>query len=86
MLTAFDPRHLSGAIFLLGVLVLVTIVLVAVASQVGSTRRSRASARPDEAYRRLTQQAIEAQAATSAALAAIAPRLAAIEKILRDVG
>jgi hypothetical protein len=40
----------------------------------------------DEAYRALAEQATAAQAQTTATLASIQARLAAIEKILKDVG
>jgi uncharacterized iron-regulated membrane protein len=51
-----------------------------------ATYRARASAARENAYRKLAEEASAAQKETAAALADIRPRIAAIEKLIRDFG
>lgn len=87
-----DIFAIFGMAFTLVVLVLVTIVIVVVIWQSFVTRRARMSVEREEAYRRLAEQAGDAiqktadvQQKTSEVLEDMRARLAAIEKILRDV-
>ena len=70
-----------------------TIVFLAVAAlililvwQGFATYRARASVAREDAYRKLAEEAAAAQKETAAALADIRPRIAAIEKLIRDFG
>lgn len=90
-----DPKDVFavfGMAFTLVVLVLITIVIVVVIWQSFATRRARMSVEREEAYRRLAGQATAAeqksadeQQKAAKTMEEISHRLAAIEKILRDV-
>lgn len=87
-----DVFAIFGMAFTLVVLVLVTIVIVVVIWQSFVTRRARMSVEREEAYRRLAEQATAAeqksadeQQKAARTLEEINHRLAAVEKILRDV-
>lgn len=81
-----------GMFFVLGILALSTIVIVVVIWQSFLTRRARMSVEREEAYRKLAEQATASQQKTAIEEQKIAEgveelrvRVAAIEKILRDV-
>lgn len=70
---------LAAAVVMLGVVLIVAIV------QTGDTQRATATARKDQDHRLLAEAVAEAQKRTAEELATIQTRLAAIEKLLRDV-
>jgi biopolymer transport protein ExbB/TolQ len=81
-----------GMLFVLGLLALITILIVVVIWQSFTTRRARMSVEREEAYRRLAEQLTDAQQITaqeqhnlSKSVDEIQTRIAAIEKILREV-
>ena len=82
----------SGMLFVLGLLALITILIVVVIWQSFTTRRARMSVEREEAYRRLAEQLTDAQQITaqeqhnlSKSVDEIQTRIAAIEKLLREV-
>jgi Tfp pilus assembly protein PilO len=77
---------------LVTILVLVTILLIFAMRYFAAARRAHLRAASDDAYRELAQKAVSVQTASAAALAGlqadlaeIKTRLAAVEKILREV-
>ncbi len=81
-----------GMFYPLVLFVLFTIIIVVVLIQVFGTYRAKASILREEAYRKLSEQATaaeqkaaEEQTKIANALEDIRTRLAAIEKMLRDV-
>ena len=84
--------EVPGTFFALAIFVLATIIIVVVLVQVFSSYRARMSITREEAYRKLAEQAttaeqksVDEQKKAAKALEDIHQRLAAIEKILRDV-
>ena len=82
----------ANIFLLITVLVLVTILLVFGMKYFSAARSVHARADSEEAYRELAERAVAQQAANAAALAAaqadfseMKTRLAAIEKLLREV-
>ena len=82
-----------GMIFVLGLLALITVLIVVFIWQVFATSRARASAAREEAYQKLAERSVEAQERTageqqkiSEDLSDLRARVAAIEKLLREVG
>jgi biopolymer transport protein ExbB/TolQ len=82
----------SGMLFVLGLLALITILIVVVIWQSFTTRRARMSVEREEAYRKLAEQLTDAQQITaqeqhnlSKSVDEIQTRIAAIEKLLREV-
>lgn len=82
-----------GMIFVLGLLTLTTVLLVVFIWQIFATSRARASAAREEAYQKLAERATAAQESTaqeqqkiSEDLRDLRTRVAAIEKLLREVG
>lgn len=82
----------SGMLFVLGLLALITILIVVVIWQSFTTRRARMSVEREEAYRRLAEQLTDAQQINaqeqhnlSKSVDEIQTRIAAIEKLLREV-
>jgi biopolymer transport protein ExbB/TolQ len=81
-----------GMLFVLGLLALITILIVVVIWQSFTTRRARMSVEREEAYRRLAEQLTNAQQINaqeqhnlSKSVDEIQTRIAAIEKLLREV-
>lgn len=81
-----------GMFFALGLLALVTVVIVVAIWQSFATRRAKMSVEREEAYRKLAEQAMDSQQKTALESQKIAEgieelrtRVAAIEKILREV-
>ena len=81
-----------GMLFVLGLLALITILIVVVIWQSFTTRRARMSVEREEAYRRLAEQLTDAQQINaqeqhnlSKSVDEIQTRIAAIEKLLREV-
>ena len=81
-----------GIFFFLGLLVLITVVIVVVVWQSFLTRRARMSIEREAAYQTLAEQAAASQQKTATETQKIAEgveelrtRIAAIEKILREV-
>lgn len=64
----------------------VTILLVFGMRYYASIQRAKARLAHDDAYRQIAEKAVADQGAAAAALTSIETRLAAIEKILKDVG
>ena len=84
--------EIPGTFFAMMIFVLLTIIIVVVLVQVFASYMARMSIQREEAYRRLAEQATTAeqksadeQQKSAKALENINQRLAAIEKILRDV-
>ncbi len=82
-----------GMIFVLGLLALITVLIVVFIWQIFATSRARASAAREEAYQKLADRSVEAQERTageqqkiSEDLGDLRARVAAIEKLLREVG
>jgi Tfp pilus assembly protein PilO len=82
----------ANIFLLITILVLVTILLVFGMKYFSAARSGQARADSEEAYRELAEKAVALQAANAAALAAVQAdfsemksRLAAIEKLLREV-
>jgi hypothetical protein len=61
-------------------------LLIVVVSQFAAVVRARSAVAQDNAYRRLAEEVAETQQAVVAELAEVKQRLAAIDKLLRDVG
>lgn len=81
-----------GMLFVLGLLALITILIVVVIWQSFTTRRARMSVEREEAYRKLAEQLKDAQQINaqeqhnlSKSVDEIQTRIAAIEKLLREV-
>jgi hypothetical protein len=70
----------------LGIALVIGAIVIVLIWQLAATYRAKASLAREEAYRRLADQAVSAQAETAAALAEIRPKIAAIEQLLRQVG
>ena len=84
--------EIPGTFFALAIFVLSTIIIVVVLVQVFSSYRAKMSITREEAYRKLAEQATNAeqksadeQQKAAKALEDIHLRLAAIEKMLREV-
>ena len=75
-----------GMTFVLGILALVTVIIVVSIWQFASNQRAKASAAREEAYRKLVEEAVKTQTEIAGALKEMRPQLAAIEKLLREVG
>jgi uncharacterized membrane protein len=65
---------------------LATLLLIFGMRYHASIQRSKARLAHDDAYRQIAEKAVADQAVAAAALALIETRLAAIEKVLKDVG
>jgi hypothetical protein len=76
----------TGLLFVLGMATLVAAVLIVVVWQVAKTVRARQAVSREITYKQVAEQATEAMRSMSAMLADMQPRLAAIEKMMRDVG
>ncbi|MQA14038.1 MAG: hypothetical protein GEV09_07640 [Pseudonocardiaceae bacterium] len=83
---------MTGDIFALVLLGLITLVVVVVIWQVFSIARAKVSARREEAYQKLAEQATEAQRSiaddlsrATGELTEVRQRVAAMEKLLREV-
>ena len=76
---------IAGMYFAFGVLALLTVIIAITIWQLSTNYRAKASAAREEAYRKLAEQAVTAQTQINVALAEMSPRLAAIEKMLREV-
>ena len=84
--------EIPGTFFAMMILILFTIIIVVVLVQVFSSYRARMSITREEAYRKLAEQATtaeqksaEEQKKIAEALEDMRARLAAIEKMLREV-
>jgi TolA-binding protein len=82
-----------GMLFVLGLLALITVVIVVFIWQIFATSRARASAAREEAYQKLAERAAAAQESAaqeqqkiSENLSDLRTKVAAIEKLLREVG
>jgi hypothetical protein len=80
-----DPMAVPGMWFAFGMTVLFTIIITVVIWQLFATRRAHAVLTRDEAYRKLAEQATEAQQRTAEDLADLRQRIERIEKVLREV-
>jgi hypothetical protein len=74
-----------GMTFVLGILPLVTVIIVVSIWQFASNQRAKASAAREEAYRKLAEEAVKTQTEIAETLKEMRPKLAAIEKLLREV-
>ncbi len=68
------------------VFLMVSALILILVWQGFATYRARASVAREDTYRKLAEEAAAAQKETAAALADIRPRIAAIEKLIRDFG
>lgn len=80
-----DPTALWGMWFAFGLMLLITIIIVVVIWQLFSTRRAHAMLTRDEAYRKLAEEATEAQKQTARDLEDVRERLERIEQVLKEV-
>jgi len=84
-----DITGIGGMIFVFGIFLLITIVVVVVISQALKNARAKAmnmaEIARDEAYRKLAEEAISVQKKISEDMSDLRIRVAAIEKILREV-
>ena len=81
----FDYMATFGMAFVLGILVLVTVIIVVSIWQFATTQRAKASVAREEAYRKLSEESLKTQTEIAEALKEMRPQLAAIEKLLREV-
>lgn len=84
---------MSGNAFVLGLFALITLLVAVVIWQVFSVARARVAASREQAYQQLAAQATEAQRQIAAdldratgELTELRQRVAAMEKLLREVG
>jgi hypothetical protein len=84
--------EVQGSFFALMMIVLLTIIIIVTLVQVFSTFRAKSNLMREEAYRKLSEQAttaeqkaVDEQKKISESLEDIRVRLAAIEKMLREV-
>jgi signal transduction histidine kinase len=75
----------ANTFLLVTILVLVTILLVFGMKYFSAARAVHARANGEEAYRELAEKAVASQAAVQADFSEMKIRLAAIEKLLREV-
>lgn len=80
-----DPMAVPGMWFAFGLLMLITVILVVVIWQLFATRRAHAALTRDEAYKKLAEQATEAQRKSAEDLADLRERVIRIEKMLKEV-
>lgn len=92
MINNFDWMAVFGMFFTIALLVMITVVIVVVIWQSFVTKRARMSVAREEAYRKLAEQATAAQQTTANVeqkivdgVEELRTRVAAIEKLLRDV-
>ncbi len=76
---------ITGIVFVLGVCVLITIIIVVVVWQLFGTWRARASLAREEAYRKLVEDTASAQRQIAGDLSDLRARVETIEKLLREV-
>jgi hypothetical protein len=80
-----DPMAIPGMNFVLGLLVLITVIIVVSIWQFATTQRAKASIAREEAYRKLAEESLKTQTEIADALKEMRPKLAAVEKLLREV-
>jgi hypothetical protein len=80
-----DPMAIPGMNFVLGLLVLITVIIVVSIWQFATTQRAKASIAREEAYRKLAEESLRTQTEIADALKEMRPKLAAVEKLLREV-
>jgi hypothetical protein len=80
-----DPMAVWGMMFAFGLMLLITVILVVVVWQLFTTRRAHAVLARDEAFRKLAEQATDAQHKTAEDLADIRQRIERIERVLKEV-
>ncbi|WP_405113275.1 hypothetical protein OG559_06025 [Micromonospora sp. NBC_01405] len=80
-----DPWAWQEIIAVIGLFALMIIVLAVTIREVGKTLRARAALARDRDYRELADRSITAQELTGGRLTEVETRLAAIERILKDV-
>ena len=85
--------EIQGSFFEMMMLILFTIIIVVALVKVFTTYRAKSNIMREEAYRKLSEQAtaaeqkaVEEQKKITEALEDMRARLAAIEKMLREVG
>jgi len=81
----YDIMAAFGMAFTLGVLALATIIIVVSIWQFAANERAKASIAREEAYRKLAEESAKAQTEIVEALKEIRPKIAEIEKLLREV-
>jgi hypothetical protein len=80
-----DPMAIPGMTFVLGLLTLATIIIVVFIWQFAANERAKASIAREEAYRKLVEESLKTQTEIADALKEMRPKLAAVEKLLREV-
>ena len=76
----------ANTFLLITILAFVTVLLVFAMKYFSAARQARLRIASEDAYRQLAQKAVNAQAESASALAEITTRLAAVERILKEVG
>lgn len=80
-----DPMAIPGMWFAFGLMALITLILVVVIWQLFATRRAHAALTRDDAYKKLAEQATEAQQKSAEDLADLRERIIRIETMLKEV-
>lgn len=80
-----DLTPTIGMLFVLGLLTLITVIIVVAIWQFATTQRAKASIAREEAYRKLAEESAKTQTEIAEALKEMRPKLATIEKLMREV-
>lgn len=80
-----DPMAVPGMTFAFGILALFTVIILVVVWQLFATRRAHAALTRDDAYKKLAEQATEAQQKSAEDLADLRERIIRIETMLKEV-